>query len=301
MSKPSPPMKSQELDLSNPAAMAAFASDEAMSAWGVLRRAKEPLSVAELAKRVEVGVASMVAALDLLEAIGLVRKLRAGGRRKGITYRTDFDELMLVMRDDPEGRTLLTRLIEITAVRQDGVLARMHPSRSTQAPGQTCYSHASEFRATDADIRELSRRIAAVTSFTAELVRRMDNPQTDEPMVPAHGLYLRLAPIVGAIKDAPIIKLRNDSAYKTVQDGRRPVAEKLAKREREVGALLQRGLSRAEIAARLDVSIDTVGSHCKRLYKKLGITRATELSAFSFDAVTSVAARRTHGSAPRGG
>jgi DNA-binding NarL/FixJ family response regulator len=56
-------------------------------------------------------------------------------------------------------------------------------------------------------------------------------------------------------------------------DGR---TEPLSVREREVLAMLALGLSNGEIARELFVSSDTIKSHVRRLFRKLGVTNRTQ-------------------------
>jgi DNA-binding CsgD family transcriptional regulator len=53
----------------------------------------------------------------------------------------------------------------------------------------------------------------------------------------------------------------------------------LTPREAEVMELLQGGRSNAEIAAALHVSIETVRTHARRIYRKLGVRTRRELLA----------------------
>jgi DNA-binding NarL/FixJ family response regulator len=56
-----------------------------------------------------------------------------------------------------------------------------------------------------------------------------------------------------------------------------PGPDVLTPREGEVMELLQGGKSNAEIAAELNVSIETVRSHARRIYRKLGVKTRREL------------------------
>ena len=53
----------------------------------------------------------------------------------------------------------------------------------------------------------------------------------------------------------------------------------LTPREAEVMELLQSGKSNAEIANELNVSVETVRSHARRIYRKLGVRTRRELLA----------------------
>jgi DNA-binding NarL/FixJ family response regulator len=55
----------------------------------------------------------------------------------------------------------------------------------------------------------------------------------------------------------------------------------LTAREADVLALLQRGRSNAEIALELSVGIETVRTHARRVYRKLGVKTRRELRATS--------------------
>ena len=60
-----------------------------------------------------------------------------------------------------------------------------------------------------------------------------------------------------------------------------PLPESLTPREVEVLALLARGLSNKEVAARLTVSLNTVERHLTNLYPKIGARGRTEATAFA--------------------
>ncbi len=65
--------------------------------------------------------------------------------------------------------------------------------------------------------------------------------------------------------------------------GQAPAAEahKLTPREREILQLLADGLTNAAIAARLEVSVNTVASHLKHLYPKIGVNSRSQAAAYA--------------------
>ncbi len=74
--------------------------------------------------------------------------------------------------------------------------------------------------------------------------------------------------------------LSRDVARKLIMSFRRPtpapLSEPLTPRENEVLLLLAEGLLYKEIGDRLEIKIDTVGTHIKSLYRKLHVRSRTE-------------------------
>ena len=61
----------------------------------------------------------------------------------------------------------------------------------------------------------------------------------------------------------------------------RPRPELLTRREADVLELLQQGRSNAEIAATLHVGVETVRTHARNIYRKLGVSTRRELTTLS--------------------
>ena len=62
----------------------------------------------------------------------------------------------------------------------------------------------------------------------------------------------------------------------SVNEAAVPFLEPLSERELEVLRLLASGISNREIAAKLFVSLDTIKSHLKHIYGKLGVRSRTQ-------------------------
>ncbi|MEY3143922.1 MAG: Bacterial regulatory protein luxR family [Planctomycetota bacterium] len=269
---------------SNASLLRAYESFDAMDAWGVLRTSSTPLTPAQLADRLGIALTAVQTALDLLEAAALVKKLRAGGGRRAITYASAKEAIDVELPGGPDTDATIARWTEAGLRHQEAILARMLPYRDRLPGGDRYWAFAAQFKATKSDFEELLRRMVAVTTFFRELVERTDKPAPEgEQLSRPHAVFLRVAPLRGAIREGPVVKIQTDSVAQSIRSGRAAAPASLARREREIALLLQRGLSRAQVSKRLGISVETVSSHCKNLFRKLGIKRATELSRFSLE------------------
>jgi DNA-binding NarL/FixJ family response regulator len=108
----------------------------------------------------------------------------------------------------------------------------------------------------------------------------------------AHGATACLSTDASATELLGAIRLAAAGTHVLVLGGRdSPVTRprpggvaSLTVREREVLALLARGLSNAQIALALHISIETVRTHAARIYRKLGVVNRVELVGISLDA-----------------
>ena len=80
-----------------------------------------------------------------------------------------------------------------------------------------------------------------------------------------------------------IRRLRDDADDGRVESAERRLAL-LTEREHEVALAVGRGLSNAEIAAELHLSVPTVKAHVSRLFEKLGTTNRVQIAICVHDA-----------------
>jgi DNA-binding NarL/FixJ family response regulator len=133
--------------------------------------------------------------------------------------------------------------------------------------------------ASAAELRELHRRFQAT-----RLVVLANRPTTSESrQMLAFGATACLSKSSEArdVLHAIHLASRGLHVLPSIQEPAAPVAgpDVLTPREGEVMELLQTGKSNAEIANELNVSIETVRSHARRIYRKLGVKTRRELLA----------------------
>jgi len=133
--------------------------------------------------------------------------------------------------------------------------------------------------ASAAELRELHRRFQAT-----RLVVLANRPTASESrQMLAFGATACLSKSSEArdVLHAIHLASRGLHVLPSAQDAPGPVAgpDVLTPREAEVMELLQSGKSNAEIANELSVSIETVRSHARRIYRKLGVRTRRDLLA----------------------
>lgn len=87
-----------------------------------------------------------------------------------------------------------------------------------------------------------------------------------------------------APEESVIMDVETDDVRVLLVDHRRGRAHaSLTPREREIAYLVAEGLSNKRIAARLGISSDTVSTHLRRIFAKLGVTTRSAMVGFLFE------------------
>jgi DNA-binding CsgD family transcriptional regulator len=135
----------------------------------------------------------------------------------------------------------------------------------------------------EGDLRELKRRIARVEEFVRLLGDKHGSDRGGASMRCNHGLAIRIEPLAGHVLPQPHVEFVSPTTVAERRSIRGVAHEALTARERQIARALRDGQPRAEVARRLGISALTVGTLCKRLYRKLGIRRAAQLHDFTLE------------------
>lgn len=285
-------MQQKTLNLSDPGVLAALCDDDAMRAWYRVRMSPDPLPASEVAEGIRLELGPTHAALDRLEAAGLVRKLPARGSRRVISYQAALAELLVEIPDDWRQDESSVQLAAAFMRRDQSLLDRA--KRMLQSTRKEWFfEQVTPIFATVEEFKELQRRMNEVGRFVMELAGRTRTPEELVDIPTRHVVQLRIAPLEGEMPPIAEIRVGTRRSFEIAQGDRTAVPSTLGAREVEIARLLQEGLSRPEVAQRLGISPQTVGTYCKRLFDKLKIRRAIELSRFSFENAIIRPSRRT--------
>lgn len=267
------------LDIRNPALVDAIIDREAMAIWECMRRLDRASSAKEIADATARPIAEIDRALEMLLAARLVRMLRVRGRRTSVGYRVCGSAIVVEFdRRDPEQRAAVERITAHIDGTLESDLFRdaLALDRLTAADWHFRLCH--PVALTAEDLRELQRRIARVEEFMNALRDRRGSDGALELARCNHAVSIRIAPLGGHVLPQPAIEITTRTPHDVRRHAERARRAPLSARERSVAIELRSGASRAEAAKRLGLSVYTVGTLCKRIFRKLGIRRATELN-----------------------
>lgn len=264
----------RELPISDDAAQALLGDRELGALWEQLRRTKRPMPVQELADRSGLEPATVQRHLDRMEGLGLAERLPRSSRRPLPCYRVTASDLVIRYRVPEEHGLVPEALASHSTHVQRTIETNGHgASDDGHASWFGCYAAAVAL--TESEARELGRRLEAIVNYLHQL--RMRPPARNEVAPLAnHAVTIRSGPLEPRVLPLPTVRFVAvgapipRAAGGGAATGARPL---LSARERQVGAAYARGLTRAQVAAELGLSENSVATFTKRLYKKLGIRR----------------------------
>jgi DNA-binding CsgD family transcriptional regulator len=260
---------------------------DALRMWEVLRSARSAVTIAELCRATGSEQQLVQRQLDLLVRHGLVESIRARKPRKSIGYRV-ATERILVTFDDDRPESVRRAMASSDAVRREfeRCVERYSDPAFHPASGVRFRQHSIQ-HFTKEDFAELRRRMLAVIEFLG--APRPRPPQlrgSRADRIPPsafcnQAVSIELDPIVGNLLPLPAVWMTPRSKLDRAEPAGADKSglPSLAPREREVALALADGLSRAHVAERMQLSVHTVSTLARRIYRKLGVTSQAALAA----------------------
>ena len=208
--------------------------------------------------------------------------LKLGGSRNFIVSMLSLGRLALIAADRGDWRGCRAKIEAAFAVVRANGLEEYWICTSAHVARGRLFRHnrrPTEARAELERAVGLARRGAGLVEWSyalttlAELLRELGDRRGARELVLEARELLSRSPEPGTL--APRLVEQLESALRLVVDvsGARPVViDELTAREQTVLGLLPTGLSAREIADELGISRDTVKTHTKRIYQKLGVS-----------------------------
>ncbi len=259
----------------------------ALRTWEVLRAAGSVATIAELSAATALDRAIVQRQIDLLERHGLVQVVRARKPRRSIGYRVATDRIVVVF-DDRDSAAAARRIESSEEIgREFARCLDAHGDPEFHSKAGFRFRMHSMQRFSREDLEELRRRLLPVIEFinaprTAPSPARRRSKEAAPPSTHCNqAVSIVLEPLVGALLPLPLVWVTPRSKWEQADAGAvaRTRLGDLAPREREVALALADGLPRAHVAKRLGLSVNTVSTVARRVYRKLGVTNQAGLAA----------------------
>ncbi|RPG17320.1 MAG: LuxR family transcriptional regulator [Phycisphaera sp. TMED9] len=274
---------SMTLDAADPGVLELLSDPVAMRTWEFVRSANATKTISELVSVTGLEAAELHRQADALLAMNLLRAIRARKPRREVGYRATCDQIVVAF--DEHDEEIVSRLFAVgEAVNRDfAAVVERHADPEFHSKAGFRFQMCGTYRLSNEELAELRRRVLAVVSFL-NMPRNSGKGGGDRDEVDPgcnQAIQIALEPLVGGLLPTPTITTSPRSKLKlwdgsTADSAGLPA---LTAREREVSLALADGLSRAQVADRLRVSVHTVSTLARRAYKKLGVTSQAELTA----------------------
>ncbi len=260
---------------------------DALRIWEVLRTARAVLTISELMDATGLTPATLHRHLHLLVRHDLVKSIRARKPRRSVGYRASVDRIVVVFDDqDPESIARATQSSQAVRREFDRCLAECADPEFEPKAGFRFALHSMQ-HFTDDDFAELRRRMLSVIDMLSAPRPVHPRPATKgerPPFRPDHcnqAISIRLEPLVGPLLPLPAVWM---TPRRKLDRGPAPDADtsglsSLTPREREVALARADGLTRAHAAERMGVSVHTIATLARRVYRKLGVSSQAALAS----------------------
>ena len=199
-----------------------------------------------------------------------------------MAYEVTVQEISIVIdATDAAHRRIVNDVASFINNGMADMLFKARQSIGASGPNTWHFHHCSPMSLDEAELTELKRRIARVEEFVRLLGDKHGAERSGGALRCSHGIAIRIEPLGGHVLPQPHVEFVSARTVEERRSVRGVAHEALTTRERQVARALRDGQARAEVAARLGISELTVGTLCKRIYRKLGIRRAAQLHDFT--------------------
>ncbi len=275
---------SMTLDAADPGVLELLSESSTMRTWEFIRSANGTTTISDLEVVTGIEAAELHRQADALVAMGLLRVIRARKPRRETGYRATCEQIVVAF-DDHDEQVVGKLLVLGEVIKRDfDQVVEKHADPEFHSKAGFRFQMSGTYRLSQEELAELRRRVLAVVSFLdmpRNTGRAVDGDRDEHAVGCNQAIRITLDPLVGGLLPSPTIITSPRSKVGewdgTAADSAGLPA--LTARERDVALALADGLTRAQVADRLRVSVHTVSTLARRAYKKLGVTSQAELTA----------------------
>lgn len=259
----------------------------ALKTWEFMRGMGRTTTVEEMSAGTGLRKTTLHEHVDHLLQHGLIKMVRARKPRNSVGYRSLVDRLVISYDEHDESVTQeLIAFSESTKHEFDEIIEEyadqeFHPKAGFR------FRQTEVLHLTQDEFAELRRRMLSVVSFLT--MPRHAKTKIDESgdgteirtRFCNQAIKIELTPLTGELLPKPslIMSPRSQLDQWDNKKNHSGGMSTLTPREHQVAMALADGFSRAQIAARMEISVNTVSTLTQRAYKKIGVTSQAQLAA----------------------
>lgn len=275
------------LDYSDDGVQDLMRDRDASKTWEFIRSMGRTTTIEEIRSGTGLSTKALHEHVDRLLKHELVKKVRARKPRNTTGYRSLADQLVISFDEHDESVTNeLLAFSEETRKQFDADVER-HADQDFHPKVGFRFHQRETAHFTKEEFAELKRRMLSVVSFLTMPRNRKTQSHDDangskiQNRFCNQAIKIELTPLTGDLLPKPSMIMSPRSQLwqwdnEKIHSGGMSA---LSPREREVVMALADGLSRAQIADRMEVSVNTISTLTQRAYKKIGVTSQAQLAA----------------------
>jgi DNA-binding CsgD family transcriptional regulator len=268
----------QTIDINDETATSVLADPVNGGLFEVIRRFRKPATAAQLTEATGIPHAALMARIDALVAARLVRALRPRAPRKVHAYEAACQRIVIAFDTRDAAECAKALRLQAAATRDIEATLRRQPTDTLDGiPGTAWHRTRLKCRLRPDHLKGLGQRLHAVGEYIAQIAAEYP-PEDPDSLTCNFVIGIDLVPVESRLLPSPPIAAvpRKAAAEVATNFGAGAMPE-MSPREREVALALRDGLTREEIARKLGVSGNTIGTLMRRIYAKLGVHRRAEL------------------------
>ncbi|MFM1830222.1 MAG: hypothetical protein RLZZ558_562 [Planctomycetota bacterium] len=260
---------------------------EAMSLWELVRLHRSPITLLDLSTASGMEPTRVQRHLDALLQQGLVQTVRPRKPRTTLGYVVTRQQIVVGCNLEDQAFMERMQALNLQANRMhfQDVLDRFGDPNADRLTTWRFGAYGTAYLEVE-DLRELARRVRAVHEFVDMVAsKHAASPRVTgqhfRPRHCNHAICIRIEPLQGPVLAQPEISMvPQEHVSQAIHAGQRTSGlGTLAPREQEVARAMAAGHPRKRIATHLGISLHTVGTMAKRIFRKLGVHSHAELVA----------------------
>lgn len=275
-------MEAHVVDVGDERGIRLLLDGTALAAWELLRCFGGTLSASAIGRSIHGESSDVERALVHLQEEGIIRCYPIRGRRRRPEYSCLKAGLVIEYRpnDSSDQKAMLKALSLIGSFGQSVALRAQSIAEEASAPSSNRKNFRFSTHLSPHDAKELASRVDELHALMLLLEARSAGEESLDTALCNYQVDIRMSPLVEMLPASPMVTIRpQGAATKAEFCGGSEELAMLSSREHEVAVGLLNRRSRGEIAESLGITISTVATLAKRLYKKLGVHSRDELVA----------------------